>query len=72
MKKIKHLIISVIFLFSGISILFAQNTEGKEFWLTFGPIGSPGNCIVYSLPNVYLKIRIVGGNQPTTGTINFH
>ena len=72
MKKIKRLIIPVIFLFSGISILFAQNTDGKEFWLTFGKIALTGDCSAYGLfPDIHLKIRIVGGNQPTTGTINF-
>ena len=68
MKKIKYIIISVIFLFSGISILFAQNTDGKEFWLTFGLDRGAQNLNQYG---VDFQIRIVGGNLPATVSVYF-
>ena len=74
MKTVKFLLITITFLFSNISYIQAQNSEGKDFWLTFVSFGvNGGDCSQYGglYPEVHLKIRIVGGNQPTTGTINF-
>jgi len=50
----------------GVFSLQAQNTEGKEFWLTYGkyanaPVGS----------GYVMIIRIVSGSQPSNGTIVF-
>jgi hypothetical protein len=50
--------------------LFAQSTEGKEFWLTFGNVANipmvPGNVNLFDM-----QIRIVGGSEATSGTIFF-
>ena len=43
----------------------AQNTEGKEFYLTFGANWG------YSLSQLTFQIRIVSGNNLTTGSIYF-
>jgi hypothetical protein len=45
-----------------ISFIRAQNTAGTDFWLTFGENNST--------PSV-LQIRVVGGDNPTLGTIYF-
>ena len=63
MKTVKFLLITITFLFSNISFLHSQNTEGTEFWLTFG------RNLLESTTS--LQIRIVGGAQTTTGTIYF-
>jgi hypothetical protein len=44
----------------------AQNTLGKEFWLTFGQNST------YASSAVDLQIRIVSGDQTTSGTIFFY
>ena len=67
MKTVKYLLITITFLFSNISYIHAQDTEGTEFWLTFGSVHG-GEMY----PPFYdMNIRIVGGNVPTSGTIYF-
>jgi len=63
MKKIYYIIVT-LFLFS-ISSVSAQNTEGTEFWLTFGE----NNTIIFS--QIELKIRIVSTEMPAKGKIVF-
>jgi len=64
MKKIFSTIItSILFLFS----VQSQNTEGKEFWVTFGQIVE----MLQLFSNSNVEIRIVGSEQPTTGRIYF-
>jgi len=65
MKKIVYLMTAVLLFLSGISSLHAQGAEGKEFWLTFGRNQGP----IYTNRN--LQIRIIGGDVPASGTINF-
>jgi len=63
MKKIFLTIItSIFFLFS----VQSQNTNGTDFWLTFGK-----NNRITDNPNLRLQIRIVGGVKQTEGTIYF-
>jgi len=65
MKSIKYFFITVALLIQSIFSLQAQNTEGTEFWLTFG------HSFTYSLSWVDIQIRIVGGSEKTTGNIYF-
>jgi len=64
MKNLYFLIIAVLFSASSVK---AQTTEGKEFWITFGSIANAP----ITLPGFDFQIRIVTGNNPTTGTIYF-
>jgi hypothetical protein len=65
MNKNKYFIIAIALLIQSISALQAQNTEGTEFWLTFGANGH------VTFNQVDLQIHIVCGSEPTTGTIYF-
>jgi len=49
--------------------LQAQNTEGTDFWLTFGRIFNYGSS---SSTYHELQIRIVGGSKQTNGKIYFN
>ena len=62
MKRFFYIIIAILF---SASSLNAQTTSGKDFWLTFG------NNMYLSTISVDLQIRIVGGDQPTSGDIYF-
>jgi hypothetical protein len=67
--KIKHLHILLIVLFSlfGHFLLHAQiDTRGTDFWLAFGK-----NSSANSSSSVEFQIRVVGGDQPATGSIDF-
>jgi hypothetical protein len=67
MKAISYFLITTVLLIQSISSLQAQNTEGKEFWLTFGQLQT-------FLPNssfIEIRIRIVNGNKPSTVTVYF-
>ncbi|MCL2042447.1 MAG: hypothetical protein FWG84_10500, partial [Bacteroidales bacterium] len=64
MKKVFYVIIA--FLLSASSVR-AQSSGGKEFWLTFGANYPTGNTYL----NLDLRIRIVSGEEATTGTIYF-
>ncbi|MCL1850145.1 MAG: hypothetical protein FWF70_01875, partial [Bacteroidetes bacterium] len=63
MKKI-YIHLLIIF-FTGIYSLSAQNTDGTDFWVTFGNNNNVG------ANSVNLKIRIVNRDQPSTVTIKF-
>jgi len=66
-KKIYCFLIATALSLLSILSLQAQNTEGTEFWLTFGnnaSVSDPSTVID-------LEIRIVSGNKLTTGTIYF-
>jgi hypothetical protein len=65
MKTLQSILFTVGFFLTGISSLHAQNIEGTEFWLTFG-----ANRQLLS-DDVDLQIRIVSGNEFTTGIIHF-
>jgi len=58
----------VAFIIQSVFPLQAQNTEGDEFWLTFGRNGQ----IIPNFENLLiLQIRIVGGSKQTEGNISF-
>ena len=63
MKTLRFFFVAILFLQS-ISSVQAQNTEGTEFWVTYG-----ANSVAWT--PYYLQIRIVGGSQKTTGEIYF-
>jgi len=63
MKKIFFIIITTLLTYY---TALTQNTEGKEFWVTYGYSES-----LPALPSTGFVIRIVNGNQPTTGYIYF-
>ncbi|MCL1969776.1 MAG: hypothetical protein FWF65_09590 [Bacteroidetes bacterium] len=64
--KIKCIHFTILFLLSIISV-WAQNTNGTDFWVTFGknPMGSKSG----EYPDI--RIRIVSDDQPIMGTITF-
>ena len=66
MKQIKYFIIGTSLFIQSIFSLEAQNTEGKEFWITCGDQWStnPQN-------NRDIRIRIANGNSANWGTIYF-
>ena len=65
MKKVYYIIIIFIFCFLSV---YAQNTTGNKFWLTFGQNAS----VAPTATSFRLQIRIVNGNTtPTTGIIYF-
>jgi hypothetical protein len=67
MKKVKFIsIIAAAILWVNISSLQAQTTEGKNFWLTFGK-----NYWDAPYEPAEMYIRIVSGNNTTTGSIVF-
>jgi len=67
MKIIRYILTSAILSILSIFSLKAQNTEGKEFWVTFGRNNNaPSNNYF-----VELQIRIVCGSHATTGSIYF-
>ena len=65
MKTVKYLLITITLLFSNISYIQAQSTEGKDFWLTFGSLGFGSSDMLD------MQIRIVGGNLKTEVNIYF-
>jgi len=73
MKTIHIFLITIAFWIQSISLLQAQTTEGKEFWVTFGNIVNIVNMPMHSGNIDYydMRIRIVGGNERTSGTIYF-
>jgi hypothetical protein len=64
--KNKYYFTIVLLLFCIFS-LQAQNTSGKEFWVTFGKNADTPS----TQPNLCLQIRIVSNHTPTTVTIYF-
>ena len=64
-KRIGYFLATISLLFSTIFSLQAQNTTGKEFWLTFGSNGGWNHTLLD------FQIRIVSGEKPTTVTIHF-
>jgi len=66
MKITCNFLLAFFILTHSFSFLNAQNTEGKDFWLTFGK--NMGNDYL----SVDLYIRIVGGSEPTQGEIYFN
>jgi len=65
MKATRLLLITVILFAQSITSLQAQNTEGKDFWLTFGRNRTTSS---YFLD---IQIRIVGGSKSSNGFITF-
>jgi len=68
MKTIKYFFITVALFVQSVFSIQAQSTEGTEFWVTFGKnfdLNNPNS------PPFALQIRIIGGNQQTSGTIYF-
>ena len=63
MKKIYFFILAILLL--GALSTRAQNTDGTEFWLTFG------KNYLYSYNDVDLQIRIMSRELPTQVTIEF-
>jgi len=72
MKRIFYLMMLVLFL-SGVSSIRAQNTDGTDFWLTFGEnyLHTNNSPYDYNYLNLNLQIRIVSRDKPTTGRIYF-
>jgi len=67
MKTIKYFPLIAALFIQGIFSLQAQNTAGKEFWLTFGKFHvSPAQINL-----LQMQIRFVCGSNPTTVTIYF-
>ena len=71
MKKI-HFFTLALFLL-GYSFTFAQNTDGKDFWVTFGGNWAPSNGPLFlpTATNLQLQLRIVSRDKPTVVTIEF-
>jgi len=70
MKAIKYFLIFTALFIQNVFSLQAQNTEGKEFWVTFGSIvGFPMNPSIAN--NFDFQIRVVGGSQQTQINIYF-
>jgi len=67
MRAIKYLMTTFLFSMLSVFSLQAQNTEGTDFWLTFGRIFNYGSSNTYH----ELQIRIVGGSKQTNGKIYF-
>jgi len=67
MKKSFYVLLIATLSLLCVSSAQGQNTEGTEFWLTFGKNGN------VNMPSTYMifQIRIVGGSLATTGTIYF-
>jgi len=67
MRIVKFILTVITLLLSSIFLLQAQNSEGREFWVTYG-YSEP----LTALPTTSFQIRIVNGNnQPTSGYIYF-
>ncbi|MCL2290168.1 MAG: IgGFc-binding protein [Bacteroidetes bacterium] len=65
MRIIQYFLTAAVFLMPSIFSVQAQETGGKEFWITFGEnMLSPASA-------VDLQIRIVSGNKAVTGNIHF-
>jgi len=62
MKRVFYFIIVLLL---SVSSIWAQGFEGRDFWLTFGQNSSGSHLLVN------LQIRIISGNEPTTGIIYF-
>jgi hypothetical protein len=60
-KTVKYFLIIATFLLKSVFSLSAQNTAGREFWLTFG------NIDVANPLSTLHNIRIVNGSQTTAG-----
>jgi hypothetical protein len=67
-KKVYYFLIAVSMLLQSISLLHAQNTSGKEFWLTCGKVLSLN---INNISMVDMQIRVVAGNLPTSVTLYF-
>jgi len=68
MKRVSillRLLIAATLFFQSIFLLQAQNTEGTEFWLTYGDNFTVSSSVVN------LQIRIVAKAHQTTGKIHF-
>jgi len=65
MRIIKYSIITILLFVHNILLIQAQNTEGKDFWLTFG------HTFSYSWNWIDIQIRIVCGDKPANGSITF-
>jgi len=65
----KYYCIIALLLFST-SLSYAQTTEGKEFWVTFGRVG-PFPMVPAGVNSFDMRIRIVSGKETTSGTIYF-
>jgi len=63
MKRALYLITVATLLLSGVSPLRAQNTDGTDFWLTFG--------MNNHTPAIELQIRIASRDKPASGYIYF-
>jgi len=67
MKTVKYLTTTFLLLLFSVFLLQAQNTEGTDFWLTFGKVaGFTGSTPIHEL-----QIRVVGGSKQTDGKIYF-
>ena len=65
MKRIFIFFVMVLFLLNVSSLYSQMDTRGTDFWLTFG------NNLNRDSYQVDLQIRIVGGDQAATGSIDF-
>ena len=61
----RNLKITAFLLFCTLSLHAQVDTKGTDFWLTFA------QNTMYTSASVSLQIRIVGSDQPATGTIYF-
>jgi len=68
MRIIKYSIITILLFVHSILLIQAQNTEGKDFWLTFGRIAT---LQPNQLNFVDMQIRVVGGSKATEVKIFF-
>jgi len=64
-KSIVYFVITVVLFIPFSFSLNAQNTQGKDFWLTFGKNNN------FFATNADLKIHIASGGKFTTGSIYF-
>jgi len=64
-KYIRITFLTVFWL--GFLSIQAQNTGGKDFWLTFGA----NDPAIYKITDLNLQLRIVSTNKQTAGTIHF-
>jgi len=67
MKKLFFYLIITQLCIQSFFSLQAQNTEGTEFWLTYGR----NRNTLYNNNNLDLQIRVVGGKNLTKGTMYF-
>jgi len=67
MKKISYFFVTLTILIQSFITLYAQNTAGKEFWMTYGKYLLEPTQINF----LQMQIRFVSGSNPTTVTIYF-